>query len=105
MDDYLKILDVGYSDINPLINSRGLHPLDITAGFADFHSSYMGLIHKYSAKYSVNPVVLISEVSKIDKVDVNDEMLDRIAQKIDKENNIFLGKYKFNRYIGHEQNS
>jgi 4-hydroxy 2-oxovalerate aldolase/long-chain acyl-CoA synthetase len=39
--DYLKLLDVGYKYIQPLVPHKGKIPLDIVSGFAEFHSSYM----------------------------------------------------------------
>ncbi len=101
--DLLKILETSNTYVNPLISSKGIHPLDVIAGYADFHSSYMGLIHKYSAKYSVHPAILITEITKINKVDVDEEVLEEIAQKLEKKTDLFIGKYQFNRYIGNEQ--
>jgi len=101
--DFLKVLEIGQKYIQPLITTKGKMPLDIVAGYADFHSSYMHCIHKYSAKYSINPIILIIEISKIDKVHIDEEILDKVAQRIKKEGNIYLGKYNFSRYMGREQ--
>ena len=98
-----KVLEIGQNLIKPMLNSKGLHPLDIVAGFADFHSSFMKLIHKYAAKYSVNPAVLIIEISKVNKTNVEETELDRIASQIKKEEDLFLANYNFSRYIGSEQ--
>ena len=101
--DFLKILNIGFTYINPLITSKGKHPLDIACGFADFHSSYMNIIHKYASKYAVDPVLLIIESSKYDKTDVNEEMIDQFAKNAKKDQLLYIGKYHFNRYIGREQ--
>jgi hypothetical protein len=101
--DFLKVLDIGYSYINPIIASKGIHPLDVVSGYADFHSSYMHLIHKYSAKYSIDPAILIIEMSKIDKINVDEKILEGIARKIKKNTSLFIGKYNFSRYVGSEQ--
>ncbi len=63
----------------------------------------MSLIHKYAAKYAVNPALLISEITMIDKVNVDETILEDIAKKLKSEENLFIGKYKFNRYFGNEQ--
>lgn len=101
--DLLKILEIGEKYIQPLLASKGRMPLDIIAGFSDFHSSYMYHIEKFAIKYQVNPAILIMEWCKIDKVNINDEKLEEIAKKIKKEENIYLSKYRFNTYIGREQ--
>lgn len=101
--DFLKLLDIGWMYIQPLIVSRGKMPLDIVAGFADFHSSYMHKIMKYSGKYNVDPALLIIEMSKINKVDVEEKTLENIAKKIQKSGTVYTAKYRFNLYVGNEQ--
>jgi 4-hydroxy-2-oxovalerate aldolase len=101
--DLLKLLEIGSKYINPLINYKGKIPMDIVAGFADFHSSYMHYILKYSAKYSVNPALLIIEISKVDKVNVNERVLEEVAQRLQRHEHLYLGSYNMGRYIGHEQ--
>lgn len=99
----LKAIEIGFEYINPLLNAKGNMPLDVISGFADFHSSYMQYIQKYSAKYSVNPLNLIIELCKVDKVNVDEEQLNKISQQMQSDTQ-YLGKYKFNWYIGGEQN-
>lgn len=101
--DFMKILDIGKKYIQPLITRRGLEPLDVILGYSEFHSSYMPLIHKYSVKYNVNPALLIIEMSKIDKVHVDENILSDVAQKLSQSDDVYLAKYHFNRYIGGEQ--
>ncbi|MFX1451340.1 MAG: 4-hydroxy-2-oxovalerate aldolase, partial [Promethearchaeota archaeon] len=101
--DLLKLLEIGHKFIQPLLKNQGCMPLDVIAGFCDFHSSYMHHIQKFSTKYKVNPAILIIEWSKIDKINVDDDKLEEVAKKIKKEEHIYLSKYKFNNYIGYEQ--
>ncbi len=101
--DFLKLLEAGQKYIQPLIDVKGKMPLDIVSGYSEFHSSYMHYIQKYSAKYKVNPAVLIMEITKIDKVRIDEKVLDELAQRLGKGENVSLGKYGFYRYIGHEQ--
>jgi len=101
--DYHELLDTAFDLITPLVNSNGRHPIDVISGHADFHSSYMGLIRKYASKYSVDPIRLIEEVSKVNRVDVIEEDVDRVAKDLEKEDDLYIGKYRFNRYIGNEQ--
>lgn len=101
--DLLKVLEVGQKYIQPLIPQKGRMPLDTIAGYAEFHSSYMPHIQKYSAKYKVNPAILIIEMCKIDKINLDLGILERVAKKLKGSEEIYLGKYGFNRYIGGEQ--
>lgn len=101
--DFLKVLDIGQKYIQPLLGSKMRQPLDIVGGYAGFHSSYMHYIQKYSAKHQVNPAILIIELCKVDKVNVDEAQLDQIARNIKREADLYLGKYDFQRYIGNEQ--
>lgn len=101
--DFIKLMEIGHKHIIPLIVSTGKQPLDMISGFADFHSSYMNYIQKYSFKYNINPLLLIIEFCKIDKVNISEELLDELAKKIKSEEMVSLDEYNFNRYFGHEQ--
>ncbi len=101
--DFHKVLDIGQMYVQPLINAKGKMSLDIISGYADFHSSYMHHIMKYSTKYNIDPINLIIEYSKINKVTINIMELEKIAQKLKSEGNIDTAKYRFNTYIGREQ--
>jgi len=103
--DVLKIMELGQTYIQPLLNSKGYMLLDVVSGFSDFHSSYMHHIHKVSSKYLIDPALLIMEWCKIDKINMDETRLEEIAQKIkqDTEKEIYLGKHRFNNYFGREQ--
>lgn len=101
--DFLKILEIGQTYVQPLITTRGKMPLDIVAGYADFHSSYMHHIMRYSSKYNIDPAILIIEMTKIDKVDLDEKILNKVAQKIKRSEVVYTAKYGFNRYVGGEQ--
>ncbi len=99
----LKVLEIGQSLINPLLTRKGQMPLDIISGYADFHTSYMPLIQKYSAKYKINPLLLITEICKFEKVNVDEGVLDTIAKKMKASDVVYLSGFGFSRYIGGEQ--
>lgn len=101
--NFHKILDIGQTYVQPLMNAKGKMPLDVISGYADFHSSYMHHIMKYSTKYNVNPINLIIEYSKVNKVEMDINELEKIAQKLKREGNVYTAKYRFNRYVGREQ--
>lgn len=101
--DFIKVLSLGKDYIQDLIPYKGKMPLDVVSGFADFHSSYMAHIHKYSSKYQVDPAILIIELCKIDKVDLDEKVLEGICKKLKGKGEVFLGKYGFDKYTGGEQ--
>ncbi|MGE5473218.1 MAG: 4-hydroxy-2-oxovalerate aldolase [Ignavibacteriales bacterium] len=97
--DLIKTLNIGHKYVQPLVNTRGKAVLDVVSGYADFHSSFMGYIQKYSNMYSIDPVRLIIEICRINKVNIDEKILDRVARTVQREN-IYLGRYNFNQYLG-----
>lgn len=100
--DLLKIIECGYEYVHPFVESKGYIPIDTVSGYADFHTSYMHRIHKYAMKYEVNPLELIAEVCKIDKLTATDELVERVAKQL-REVDITPYRYAFHRYHGKEQ--
>jgi 4-hydroxy 2-oxovalerate aldolase len=103
--NYEEILEVGRKFVQPLISTNGKSQLDIIAGYADFHSSYMHHIMEFSTRYHVDPIKLIIEYSKINKVEIDKKELEKVATKLNQEGNIYTAKYRFNRYVGREQDN
>lgn len=101
--DFRHLFEIGQKYVNPLIHHVGKMPLDIISGYADFHSSYMHHIMKCCSKYKIDPLSLIIEYSKINKIDINQKQLERVANKIRSKDNIYTAKYRFNQYVGNEQ--
>ncbi|MFH1077802.1 MAG: 4-hydroxy-2-oxovalerate aldolase [Patescibacteria group bacterium] len=101
--DILKLFEIGQDYIQPLLRVRGRMPLDITSGFAEFHSSYMPHIQACAAKFNVNPILLIIEMCKIDKVNLDVAKLEDIAKRMQGGEEIYFGKFGFDRYVGGEQ--
>jgi 4-hydroxy 2-oxovalerate aldolase len=102
--DPIAVMDIGEKYIRPLIKRRGISSLDVIAGYAQFHSSYMGVIRRYSSKYQVDPRKLILGLCEVDKVDAPPELVERIAQRIKKESDeVFTARYEFDEYFGDEQ--
>lgn len=101
--DQKRLMQFSEEYVKPLVRNTGLYGLDVYCGIAGFHSSYMKYIHKYASKYSVNPYTLILEYCKIDRTNMDVELLKSIAQKLPKEENLNMTKFGFSRYIGDEQ--
>ncbi len=100
--NFRKILEVGIRNVQQKAN-QGKMPLDIVAGFADFHSSYMPHIEKFSKKYNVDPISLIIEITKIDKVGFDIKNLENIASKLPPIDILLDKEFSFDRYVGGEQ--
>lgn len=102
--DFLKLVDISMKFIIPARTRSLLHPLDVVSGFADFHSSYMRDIQQVSALYSVNPLELIIEYCKYDKVEMDRKKLNEIAASMRHGHSVRSDVYDFCGYYGHEQN-
>ena len=100
--DIKSIVKFSENYVKPLVRNPGVYGLDIFCGIAGFHSSYMKYIHRVAAKYEVNPYELIVEYCKIDKINMDENLLVEIAKKLPKED-INLSQYGFDRFIGDEQ--
>jgi len=100
----LQVMDIGEKYIKPLVQRRGYDSVDIVSGYAQFHSSYMGLIREFSSKYRVDPRQLIIAVCEEDKVNAPRDVVERIAQKISNESEeVFTARFRLDRYHGAEQ--
>lgn len=81
----------------------GTSALDVYCGLAEFHTSYMKYIRDVSLKYKVNPLELIMEYNKYDKVNMDEDKLGEIARNMDKADSSIIIDYGFNTYFGNEQ--
>lgn len=101
--DLFKLFELGQKFIQPRLTDVGRAPLDIVSGFAGFHSSFMPHIQEYSMKYGVDAALLILEITKKDKVNLDLKVLEKIAKSLPKTTELYFQKYGFNRYAGKEQ--
>lgn len=101
--DPLAVMDIGEKYIRPMIRRMGYSAIDIVSGWAQFHSSYMGLVRKYSSKYQVDPRRLIIEICKEDKVHVSDELAEAVAARLKEHAEVTTARFGFDRYFGNEE--
>jgi hypothetical protein len=78
----IEAMDIGEQLIQPRITQRGLNSLDVTAGVAQFHSSYMVGILSKSREKGVDPRMLILELCRTNKLDAPDAMVERLANQL-----------------------
>jgi 4-hydroxy 2-oxovalerate aldolase len=100
----LKVMDIGEKFILPMIKKLGYSSLDIVAGYAQFHSSYMSIIRHYSSKYRIDPRELIIKLCIADKVNAPEELVEKIAKEIkETSKDFFTSRFGLADYFGNEQ--
>lgn len=81
--DIYRLMDLGDQYIKPLLeNLQGILYMDITAGFAQFHSSFLNKFIPVAEKYNIDIRDLIIRVSEIDKVSPSEEFIIKVAEQI-----------------------
>ena len=100
--DEIKLLLLSKKYVYPLVRNRGINPIDVECGISGFHSSYLQDIHKVSAEYEVNPLMLIREYCKYDQVGMDIEKLKALAADLpqDSASGVLVD---FSNYFGNEQ--
>jgi len=101
--DLIKLMEVSERYISKYMKALYVSSIDVISGLALFHSSYMPMIKQVVKKYKVDPKYLIMETSKIEKIDVNEEIVEMAAKKL-KKRGVEGDWYKFYKnYYGREQ--
>ncbi|SHM79681.1 4-hydroxy 2-oxovalerate aldolase [Anaerosporobacter mobilis DSM 15930] len=100
--DYKKLLMVSNKLVRPFVKKTGIDPIDTICGVTSFHTSYLHTIHKQSAIMGCNPLELIEEYSKIDKIGMDTEKLATISKALQVDYNS-LYNLNFTNYFGNEQ--
>lgn len=100
--DPVQAMELGETLIRPLIEQRGLSSLDVVSGLALFHSSYMPTILNYAKEYRIDPRRLIIEVCKVDKVNLNRDVVEDLAKAL-KVTHSAPRVLPWGRYYGEEQ--
>lgn len=80
--DVLRTMDLGDRLIAPIARGRGVDSVEITTGFAGFHSGFMKLLLSASQRTGVDLRELIIEVSKVEQVKVTAQIADRVADRL-----------------------
>ena len=81
--DPLQLMDIAEQYIDPVLQNRLQNDsFSIVSGYAQFHSSFLGAIFDYAKRYNVDPRELIIKISQIDKVNLPEELLERMAQQL-----------------------
>jgi len=96
--DLYKTMDLGERLIGPLAQGRGVDAIEVTSGYAQFHSSFTKFIDQVSREEGVDPRELIIRVSQVDKVNVTEELARSVAKELRKEGRLHLASRSLYRY-------
>jgi 4-hydroxy-2-oxovalerate aldolase len=102
--DLMAVIAASRRYVAPLHLGRAVAPLDLIAGFSDFHSSYMRDIQRVSADHGIDPLALILKYAKRKNVGMDVHALEEDARALEAEGDHATDNYDFSRYHGHEQN-
>lgn len=80
--DVNHVMDISQRLIRPLLREKGVDAIDITSGYAGFHSSYLTTILKYADRFAIDPRNLIVEVCRENRVEASEDLVQEIAGRI-----------------------
>ena len=100
--DPIDVMQAGEELIRPLIRDIGYSSLDITAGLALFHSSYMTRVLKAAKAHRVDPRRLILALCRRDKVNAPAELIEQAALEV-KALHAPMSPLLVKQYFGEEQ--
>ena len=101
--DPIKVMDIGETLIRPLIREFGMSSLDITSGWALFHSSFIPSVLKFSKKNNVDPRLFIYELCKKDKINISNNLFKEVLIEINDKQSSFSKIKKWPSYFGEEE--
>lgn len=101
--DPIAVMEIAEKYIQPLIVTRGISSIDMTAGLALFHSSYMPIIEKYAMQYRVDPRRLIIAVCQHDKTHASPQLVEQQARLLAEQGLLGTWKPVYQHYYGMEQ--
>lgn len=80
--DLLATLRLGHGLVAPLVRTGGILPLDLVAGYAGFHSSFLPRLLSAAARHGSDPAQLMIDVCGVDRVQLRDDVLEEIATRL-----------------------
>ena len=100
--DPIDVMQAGEELIRPLIRETGSSSLDITAGLALFHSSYMKRVIAAAKEHRVDPRRLIVALCNRDRVNAPVELIEEAAREV-REMHGPMSSLLVQQYFGEEQ--
>jgi hypothetical protein len=96
-------MQAGEELVRPLMREAGLSSLDVTAGLAQFHSSYMPRILKVAKEARVDPRRLIMLVGKRDCLNAPTSLIEQCASELRRDLQRQPSALLTKSYFGQEQ--
>ena len=83
--DIYELYQIANQIIEPMMKrTQGLNDIEIHTGLSKFHSSFTPIIKKYSEKYNISFMHLMKEVSDVNCLNPNSNLIDKIAKKYER---------------------
>lgn len=80
--DAIEVMQAGEDLIRPLLRETGVSSLDLTAGLALFHSSYMRRVLDSAKQHRIDPRRLIIALCERDRVNAPHELIEECAAEV-----------------------
>ncbi|WP_440992291.1 hypothetical protein [Haloarchaeobius baliensis] len=80
--DQKYLMDLGQNEIDQLAGSKNIDPIDLTAGYARFHTKFLEMVYESAAKYDLDPRDLMVAVADYDEVHATQSVVDDIAAEL-----------------------
>lgn len=80
--DIRKTMDIGEALVKPFFHKYGISPIDVTLGYAQFHSSFMDKISEAAKEYGVDERELILRVSAKDRLAPSEKLIKTEARNL-----------------------
>jgi 4-hydroxy-2-oxovalerate aldolase len=77
-----RLMDISTRIIKPMLKEKGLDSINVTLGYAGFHSSHLKTISKYAKLYGIDPRELIVAVCEVDRVDAPEDLVEGMARRL-----------------------
>jgi len=105
--DLFSLLDLGETEIRQMLPSGGFDSVDLVSGLAGFHSSYMGIIRKFSLDFDVDPRKLILKVCEVSQADAPEVVVREkaVALRAEDDEAGYAHRFPLAKYFGNEQSS
>lgn len=102
--DIPRLLEYGYVVLKDITDKELDSPLDLICGYTGFHSSFLKDIYKCCNQYDIDPLRLIIAYTKYNQVDMNYELLKKIAGNLPKDD-FEDHPYNFRKYFSNKFSS
>lgn len=97
--DPFKVMDISETFIKPMMKESGISSIDVTEGYALFHSKFLKNIYKVARKFDLDPRKLIIKASEKSLLYVPEELVMTVAKDILKKKRTKFSETKIVRKI------